>query len=534
MEPKIALTGQTLLAELQELFDLAGKINAARTDYFVKLEARVSDEVFNAWNQEFLGRWGVLATRFSMLEAMEDSEQIPPQQKQEIFGKFKSLQELIEQLESVGSDIIENMATDDQSETHQLQEHIRPMLSLSNAYTIDDLNRFKAFALDDQVFVVEPKHDGVAIELIYDASGNLQSASTRGDGRFGQYIDGPLGNIQGVVQTIHPAAGQASPPKAVYGEVVFLKDFMVSVNNQRIIEGLKPYTSMRAAAAGILRAFSNQRSELCPLMFIPYEVSYGIDVMPRYLDVVEWLTQNGFIQTHRQVITQFNMLEGAISSMEKLRDTLGHITDGLVIKNNLREDLSHRTNYPLRAMAYKFQAPSAVSELYGVDWSVGLNGRQIPTAILKPVLIRGHEYGRCNLYNMKKVRELRLGIGDQVLVELRGDVIPKITSVLSNDGSDYTPVVAPIVCVGCGGDVAVEEAEPYCKLYQLCPEALKANVRNTLKRARVKPITQPLVDELAAALSKAKHSSMDRLSSNVETLEGLSEDARKALKKVTA
>ena len=163
MEPKIALTGQTLLAELQELFDLAGKINAARTDYFVKLEARVSDEVFNAWNQEFLGRWGVLATRFSMLEAMEDSEQIPPQQKQEIFGKFKSLQELIEQLESVGSDIIENMATDDQSETHQLQEHIRPMLSLSNAYTIDDLNRFKQFALEDQVFVVEPKHDGVAI-----------------------------------------------------------------------------------------------------------------------------------------------------------------------------------------------------------------------------------------------------------------------------------------------------------------------------------------------------------------------------------
>lgn len=532
MEPKIALTGQTLLTELQELFDLAGKINAARTDYFVKLEARVSDEVFNAWNQEFLGRWGVLATRFSMLEAMEDSEQIPPQQKQEIFGKFKSLQELIEQLESVGSDIIENMATDDQSETHQLQEHIRPMLSLSNAYTIDDLNRFKQFALEDQVFVVEPKHDGVAIELIYDSLGNLQSASTRGDGRFGQYIEGPLVKIQGVVQTIHPAPGQSSPPKAVYGEVVFLKDFMVSVNNLRLSQGLKPYTSMRAAAAGILRSFSTQQSELCPLMFIPYEVSYGIDVMPRYLEVVDWFTQNGFIQTHRQVVNRFSHLADVISNMEKLRDTLGHITDGLVIKHDRREDISNRTNYPLNAMAYKFQAPSAISELYGVDWSVGLSGRQVPTAVLKPVLIRGHEYGRCSLYNMNKVRELRLGIGDQVLVELRGDVIPKITSVLSNDSSEYTPVTVPVVCAGCGGEIVVEKEEPYCKLYQWCPEALKTNVRNALKRAKVKPITGPLVDELTAALSKAKTTDIELLALSPNKQEGLSEEARAALKKV--
>ncbi len=529
MNPTHTTELNTLLKNIDDVFVLYDKINQAKNDYFVNLHTRVDDDVYNAWQQEILSKIPLIMGQFALIDELRPELLSDPSVKE----KLELLSNILDAVHTVGSDIgLGNSRSKEEPVTPELYIHFRPMLSLSNAYHIEDLKRLKEYEGQDPRFCLEPKHDGVAVEMVYTPEGKLSYACTRGDGRQGQRIEGNITNIQGVVQTIYPAEGQEAPPRAVYGEVVFLKAFFTPINNERVKRGLNPYTTLRSAAAGLLRTLEELGDDISPLMFIPYEVSYEPEHIPEYLDVIVWFVKNGFIQTDRQVIVGLDSVETSIKHMERLRDSLGHLTDGLVIKNNLREDLSTRSNYPLRSMAYKFQAPSAVSVLKDVDWSVARTGRQVPTAVLTPVSIRGQHYGRSYLYNMEKIRELKLGFGDEVMVELRGDTIPKITRVIVSNGQGYTPIQPPIFCVACGGDIIDVRNEPFCTFRTKCTGALREGLKVDLKKLKAGTVSKEVLDELVVATASMDRPDILVLAEKEEVCKTLSPKAQTLLSKL--
>lgn len=344
--------------------------------------------------------------------------------------------------------------------------HLVPMLSLENTYNANDLkdwaNRCQQSLTDENiVFCVEPKYDGASISVIYE-NGQLSRAATRGDGIQGEEITTNAKQIKSLPLSAAFAQDQVAQIE-IRGEVVLHKKTFALLNEHRAKEGQAPLANPRNAASGTLRMLDPSEVAKRKLSVVLYHISdlavaqnHPIPgALHHHYDALQWLHQLGFPTPIKEMRT-FKDIESVIAycaAFEHKRDELPYEIDGLVIKvNNVRqqERLGMTAHHPRWAVAYKFKARQATSVLRSVEFQVGRTGSITPVAKIDPVNIGGAMVSSISLFNEDVVREKDIRIGDTVLVERAGDVIPYIVKSMPEirKGSEQN-IVFPTHCPVC-------------------------------------------------------------------------------------
>lgn len=363
--------------------------------------------------------------------------------------------------------------------------HLVPMLSLDNTYNADDLRdwdrKCREIAGVEQIeYCAEPKYDGASISLIYE-EGKLVRGATRGDGIMGEEITVNIRQIKSIPLTA-PFLKEGVKQIEIRGEVVIHKEVFAAYNEQRAKDGLPVLANPRNAASGTLRILDPEEVRRRRLSAIVYHISdytlTGKEAPPvlgdggegAHYQSLQWLYSMGF-PTPVKEMKRFTTIDEVIefcNEFEARRDDLPYEVDGLVIKVNqfhLQEMMGMTSHHPRWAVAYKFKARQATSKLRRVEYQVGRTGTITPVAKIDPVPIGGVTVTSISLFNEDVVREKDVRIGDTVLVERAGDVIPYIVKPITElrDGTEQ-PIVFPTTCPDCGQPLekAPEEAAWRC------------------------------------------------------------------------
>jgi DNA ligase (NAD+) len=365
--------------------------------------------------------------------------------------------------------------------------HLVPMLSLDNSYNSEDLVDFDRKAreltgLAEIEYCVEPKFDGASISLIYEDD-QLARGATRGDGVRGDDITPNIKQIRTI-----PLSARFSDyglqTVEIRGEVLINKNNFKKFNEQLTEQGLAPLANPRNAAAGSLRIKDPVEVGRRKLEAFVYHVSYYTTLEPStvnrqpstadHLDThsqtLQMLWDLGFRSPakEKKVLKGIQAVIDYCNEFEVGRDDLPYEIDGMVIKVNsfeLQDRMGMTTHHPRWAMAYKFKARQATSKLLRVEYQVGRTGNITPVAKIEPVPIGGVTVASISLFNEDVIREKDIRIGDTVLVERAGDVIPYIVKPLAElrDG-DEKPIKFPTHCPSCGDELyrTPEEAAWRC------------------------------------------------------------------------
>ena len=355
------------------------------------------------------------------------------------------------------------------SERFPAVSHLVPMLSLDNTYNADDLNdwdkRCREFIDETELleYCVEPKYDGASISLIYD-KGLLLRGATRGDGVMGEEVTLNIRQIMSVPLSAG-FENQGIDQIEIRGEIVIHKDKFEAFNKQRISEGLAPLANPRNAASGTLRMLDPAEVRKRGLSALLYHVSfYSVTAnkekpyqLNTHYDTLQWLYTLGFPTPAKEmkVFKHINEVIAYCHEFEQHRDELPFEVDGLVIKVNniaMQEKMGMTTHHPRWAVAYKFKARQATSKLLKVEFQVGRTGAITPVAKITPVPIGGVTVSSISLFNEDVVREKDVRIGDTVLVERAGDVIPYIVKPLIElRTGEEEEIKFPVNCPACNG-----------------------------------------------------------------------------------
>ncbi len=389
-----------------------------------------------------------------------------------LFKQLKSLEEKYP--EQVTADSPTQRVAIGLSEKFPSVSHLVPMLSLDNTYNAEDLKdwdkRCKDFAGTDEIeYCVEPKDGGASISLIYE-NGQLVRAATRGDGVMGEEITTNAKMIRSLPLSA-PFTKEGVSQVEIRGEVVIHKDVFAKYNEQRAAEGLAPLANPRNAASGTLRILDPQEVSKRKLSAIVYHISdYTLTgekptSLNSHFDALNWLYQLGF-PTPAKEMRVFKSIDDVITfcdEFEARRDDLPFEVDGLVVKVNnfdMQDKMGMTSHHPRWAVAYKFKARQSTSKLLRVEYQVGRTGSITPVGKIEPVPIGGVTVSSLSLFNEDVVREKDLRIGDTVLVERAGDVIPYIVKPIAElRTGDEEPIVFPTVCPVCGGELDKPEGE---------------------------------------------------------------------------
>jgi DNA ligase (NAD+) len=356
--------------------------------------------------------------------------------------------------------------------------HLVPMLSLDNATNAEDLREFEARMqrlLPGQRFtyVVEPKIDGLGVALLYER-GTLVRGATRGNGRVGEDISQNLRAIKSVPLRLRGALAELTRLE-VRGEVYMPKQAFVQLNRQLEEGGLEPFANPRNAAAGSLRLLDPRLSAQRPLDIFLYTLSYAEPGHPyqRHWDAMQALRQAGLKTNPRS--RQCATLDEVIAYCQELeahRQELEYDADGVVVKVDrldLQAQLGSTTHHPRWAIAFKFAAQQAISKVRAINISVGRTGALTPTADFEPVHIAGVTVSRASLHNEDEIRRKDIRVGDTVVVERAGDVIPQVVLVLFDQRPpNSTPFVMPTHCPVCHTAVY----RPAGEVVARCPNAV--------------------------------------------------------------
>ncbi len=344
-------------------------------------------------------------------------------------------------------------------------QHLVPMLSLENSYNNEDLIDWdrKAKELSGMEVIeysVEPKFDGASISLIYE-NDLLVRGVTRGDGETGDDITPNIRQIKSI-----PLSADFSKHNIqqieIRGEILMNKNNFKKYNNSLIEEGIPPLANPRNAAAGSLRIKDTAIVSRRNLEGFLYHVSYisllkenKKEEIHTHSDMLKLLWDLGFRSPKKEmkVLKGINAVIDVINIFEKERDNLPYEIDGMVIKVNdleLQEKLGMTSHHPRWAIAFKFKARQATSKLLSVEYQVGRTGAVTPVAKIQPVPIGGVTVGSISIHNEDYIKEKDLKLGDQILIERSGDVIPQIVKSMSElrDGTE-TEIVFPKNCPVC-------------------------------------------------------------------------------------
>jgi DNA ligase (NAD+) len=404
-------------------------------------------------------------------------------------------------------------------------EHRVPMLSLDNAFTDDELREFDArlrrFLGDDSPidYVVEPKLDGLAGELIYE-NGELTGAGTRGNGEVGEDI---LHNVRTIRSIPSRLEGEDLPEwVAIRGEIFYDLRGFEAMNEAMVARGEKPFANPRNAAAGTIRQLDPLVAAGRPLVFHAHSQGslQGEELGDTHSEALEQIRRWG-IPTNPLNTTAHGIEEviAAVADLGARRNELPHEIDGAVVKVD-RVDLQHalgrNARGPRWAIAFKYPPPRVTTVLREVTFQVGRTGAITPVANLEPVRVGGVTVERATLHNEDQVRSLDLRTGDTVAVERAGDVIPKVVHVVPTEGRDELPVVTfPAHCPDCGTELVRDPAAAAtrCPNSLSCSAQLRAGLRHFAGRSAmdIDGLGGKLIDQLVDRQLVTRASDLYRL-----------------------
>ena len=357
--------------------------------------------------------------------------------------------------------------------------HMEPLLSLGNVFSAEELRAF-----DERVqsglpagskveYVMEPKIDGLACSLIYE-NGKLVRAATRGDGVVGENVTANVRTIRSIPLTLKVPDGEAVPELLdVRGEVYMPRQAFMRLNEQRAERGESEFANPRNAAAGSLRQLDPQVTASRSLSFFAYYL-VGEGAQPKHSESLALLARYGFkVSENYKVVENIDEAIKYIGDFNELRQGLSYDTDGAVIKVNdvyQQRILGATGKDPRWATAYKYPPEQAETTLEDIDWRVGRTGVLTPTAVLTPVKLSGSVISRATLHNEDFIRAKDIRIGDRVVINKAGEIIPEVLRVVAEKRTgDEKEVEIPSVCPECGWRVerqgeeaAIRCTNPHC------------------------------------------------------------------------
>ena len=390
-------------------------------------------------------------------------------------------------------------------------EHSFPMLSLENGFNDQDIMEFdrrikRNLNIDsDIVYTAEPKLDGVAVELVYE-NGRLITASTRGDGFYGELITSNVRTIRSVPLRLHNEEKKTIPSLLeVRGEVFIAKEAFKNLNNERLDENLPPFANPRNAAAGSLRQLDSKITAKRPLEIFVYGVGRVAElVLESHSDVLRTLQTFGFrINPHIRPKITINEVIDCYKELSELRDLLPYDIDGMVIKVDsvaFQNLLGTTSRSPRWAIAYKFKAIQETTRIADIEIQVGRTGTLTPVAHLEPVKIGGVTVSRATLHNEDEIRRKDIKVGDMVLVQRAGDVIPEVVKVITSKRTGEEKIFnMPLNCPVCDSSVIRSENEAALRcINSSCPAQVKERIKHFASKGAfdIDGLGEKLIDQL--------------------------------------
>lgn len=333
-------------------------------------------------------------------------------------------------------------------------EHEIPMLSLSNAYSTEELlefdRRVRQTVGDDVQYVCELKIDGLAVSLRYE-QGRLVRGATRGDGEVGEDITSNIRTIRNVpLELTEPVTLE------VRGEAYMPKQSFLRLNEQREQQGEPLFANPRNAAAGSLRQLDPRVAASRRLGVIVYQLAQASEYpVERHSEALDYVRRLGLpANGERKLCQDIQEVIAYIDEWAEKRRDLPYATDGMVIKVDdirLQQELGFTARSPRWAIAYKYAAEQATTTLRRIDLNVGRTGAVTPTAVFDPVQLAGTTVSRASLHNEDLIREKDIRVGDKIVVQKAGDIIPEVVKSLPEERQgDIPPFSMPRHCPQCG------------------------------------------------------------------------------------
>ncbi len=420
--------------------------------------------------------------------------------------------------------------------------HRLPMLSLNNAFEDEEVAAFdrrvrEGLGVEVVEYAVDPKFDGLAISLIYE-NGLLIQGATRGDGYTGEEVTTNLRTIKAIPLRLHTA----NPPQRleVRGEVLILKTDFEKLNRQQRDKGEKEFANPRNAAAGSLRQLDPRITATRPLTFFAYGLGSveGVNLPRKLSAVMDYLESLRVpVCRERRVVQGVTGLLDYYRMIGARRDGLPYDIDGVVYKVNdldSQERLGYVARAPRFAIAHKFPAQEAMTELLGIDVQVGRTGALTPVARLKPVFVGGATVSNATLHNEDEIRRKDVRLGDTVIVRRAGDVIPEVVGVVQakrhSGAQEFNLLEQYPVCPVCGSHVIrlPDEAAARCSGGLFCPAQRKQAILHFASRRAmdIEGMGDKLVDQLVD--KELIHTPADLYKLGMNTLANLDRMAEKS------
>jgi len=389
---------------------------------------------------------------------------------------LKTLEFLEEKFDLADPDSPTNRVGGSVSESFPTVDHPDPLLSLSNTYNSDELRDFdkrvkNILGHDDFSYIAELKFDGASIRLRYENK-KLVLGATRGDGERGDDITANIKTIRDI-----PLQLSDSPPEIVEvrGEAFMEKEAFVRLNQYRDEQGLQPFANPRNSTAGSLKMQDPREVARRPIRFFAFDLLLEDSDINRTQEQKQKMMAafNLPVSDYFHICSDIEELFGVIEHWNAIRHNHPFETDGVVIKINeerFRSELGRTAKSPRWAIAYKFEAEQATTTLQSITLQVGRLGTITPVAELKPVELAGTTVRRATLHNEDEIHRKDIRVGDAVVVEKAGDIIPQVVSVVNPDKIGRPdPFIMPAECPACSeklekfeGEVAWRCVNPQC------------------------------------------------------------------------
>ena len=437
---------------------------------------------------------------------VEDSPEIADSEYDEMMNRLIELEEEFPEFKS--EDSPSARVGGSPIDAFEKVEHSQQMLSLDNAFNGDDLKDFASrveknlAAGTEYDYIVEHKIDGLALIIRYE-NGSLKVALTRGDGQVGENVTANVKTIAAI-----PLKLNRDIDIELRGEVYIPEDSFKELNEKRLDAGQEPFANPRNAAAGSIRQLDPKVAAERPLSFLAYDIINleGREQVETHLDELELLEEIGFkVGWYQQESSIERIVETCEDWVEK-EEELNYGIDGMVIKLNqlnLREELGSTSKAPRWAIAYKFPAQQKTTFVKDIIISIGRTGALTPTAMLEPVEVDGSTVSRATLHNEDEIRRKDVRIGDKVLIQKAGDIIPEVVKVIKDVRTgDEQEFIMPDSCPACGSEVFKDPDEAVHRCLNVgCPAKLREKIIHFASRdaMNIDGLGPSIIDKLLEA-----------------------------------
>ncbi|MFY0683717.1 MAG: NAD-dependent DNA ligase LigA [Balneola sp.] len=397
------------------------------------------------------------------------------------------------------------------SSNFETVQHPVPLLSLDNTYNEEELNDFdkrvqKILGHNNYNYFVELKFDGASIRLEYGKGGYLKLGATRGNGFQGDNITLNVRTIEDVpLRTKHLYNQQRYLD--VRGEAYIPKKAFIGLNRKREFEGQSVFANARNSVAGSLKMKNPKDVYRRPIKFFAFDfLTSSEDLFITQSEKYKVLDDLGFkICKHHRLCENITEVHATISDFEELRHELPYETDGVVIKINqthLRDQLGTTSKFPRWAISYKFEAEQATTVINDITLQVGRLGTITPVAELEPVLLAGTTVKRASLHNEDEIHRKDIRVGDTVVVEKAGEIIPQVISVVNPDRDDRSSKFEfPKVCPACKTELIKYEGEVAWRcINPECPPQVRIKIEHFAARDAldIEGLGESVVDQLVS------------------------------------